>query len=303
MDADEAPAQPQPASVELDGSVAASAPGSSPPLGTLEGLRELVERAFEMARERKPEHWQSMTVAVLKNRMLQLTDRNFDEAHYGVHNMRDLVGLLPGLLEVDDTTLPPTVTLRENTSIVPRLPPPKGKIRSDLWNAVIDYASGKIWVWVDGSAVADLPELSDSSSVLPTLTVEEMQRWRHEFAATHGTSLEVQDAARLESWAAGAGRTQQLPLRLRRSWNDRLKTGVLERLLAWFDDRKEEAPEDIVVAAESRSVAPDRPAPDLSTSLRGFLTACIASMSDDELATIGLPVGAVWRFVERDLDL
>lgn len=242
-------AQPAPA-----GSAVAPAltPGAeSKPRVELQGL---VERAFEMARDRKPQHWRTMTVAVLKNRMLQLTGRNFDETHYGARNMHELAGLLPELLAVDDSTLPPTVTLREGPpSDLPLLTILRGKIRSDLWNAVMDYASGRTWVWVDGRAVADPPELPDRTSVLPTLTAEEMQHWRDDFVTAHRDGLDAKDATRLDAWVAGTGRTQQLPVSLRRPWNERLKEGVLDRLHAWFEYRAEIPPQDIVTSVVPQS--------------------------------------------------
>ena len=278
-------------------------PKNGSPVASLEGLRAQIQRAFEMARERKPQQWRTMTLAVLKNRLLQLTDRSFDETDYGVRNMQDLAALLPDLLTVDRSIVPPTVTLRKDpsSSSLSTLSV-RGRIRSDLWNAIIDYSSGRTWVWLDGLAVADPPDHPDSTLALPTITAEEMRRWRDEFVATYRKVLDVDDAARVAAWAAGAGRTQELPMSLRRTWNERLKTNVLDRIHTWFQDKSETLPEDLVILPIATPAAVESPGEEGPITLRDFVIGCITLMTEKELNVLALPAGAVRRYLGSRVD-
>ncbi len=49
-----------------------------------------------------------MTLAVLKNRVLDHTDRSFDEARWGAGSFREFVGMFPEVVSVDSSTRPPT---------------------------------------------------------------------------------------------------------------------------------------------------------------------------------------------------
>jgi hypothetical protein len=278
-------------------------PENGSPVASLEGLRAQVQRAFEMARERKPQQWRTMTLAVLKNRLLQLTDRSFDEVDYGARNMQDLAALLPDLLAVDRSAVPPTVTLRADPSSGSlSAPSVRGRIRSDLWNAIVDYSSGRTWVWLDGLAVADPPDPPDSTRVLPTITAEEMRCWRDEFATAYSKGLDVDDAARVAAWAAGAGRTQELPANLRRTWNERLKANVLDRIHTWFQDRSEALPEDLVMSPIAPSAAMGRPGEEGLIAVRDFVIGCIMLMAEEELNALALPAGAVQRYLNSRVD-
>jgi hypothetical protein len=283
---------------------AAVDPGTTTGSGAHEELPALIERAFELARERKPQQWRTMTLAVLKNRLLQLTDRSFRETDYGVRTMRELAGSLPELLAVDDSARPPTVTWLETPySSGPQMSIPKGKIRSDLWNAVMDYKSGRTWMWVEGRAVPDPQDLSGKSAVLPTLDADEMQRWRNNFAAAHREDLDGEDAERLEAWTHGPGKTLQLPLNLRSMWNEQLKAAVIDRLRVWFETRDEVVPQDVVVSRAAQREAITDNASDELRSLRDFIIGCISLMNQDELDAVTLPAKAAQRYMRRTEDL
>ena len=75
--------------------------------------RELVERAFDAARDKGKPEWHRMHLAVLKNRLLLLSDREFDETQHGASNFRQFVADLNDLLRLDLDTTPPMVELRE----------------------------------------------------------------------------------------------------------------------------------------------------------------------------------------------
>lgn len=260
----------------------------------VDGLRDLVLRAFDMARRRNPDQWRTMTVAVLKNRLLQMTDRQFRETEYGARDMVELAGLLPEL-DVDTVARPPAVTLQDSSvSEASSLSTRRVRIRPDLWNAVMDYASGRTWVWSDGHAVAVGSDEVGDMPVLPTLTADEMRQWREGFVAEQSVEPNGQ---RLDDWAAGSGGTYQLPPHLRGRWNDQLKRGVVDRLDSWFESRAEPRPADVVVAA-NRYPAGDKAQAVRPSGLRTFVTGCVAVMTDNELAALGLPAAAVQRYLE-----
>ena len=74
-------------------------------------LRALIVRAFAEARTKGKADWRTMTLGVLKNRLLQLTGRRFKEADYGAMTMRDLVARVSDLLALKDG-IHPFVSIR-----------------------------------------------------------------------------------------------------------------------------------------------------------------------------------------------
>jgi hypothetical protein len=66
-------------------------------------LRELLERAFRSARNTGKRDWNRRLVAVLKNRLLQLTNRNFKEEDFGATSLIELLARHRDLVAVDRT--------------------------------------------------------------------------------------------------------------------------------------------------------------------------------------------------------
>lgn len=273
-------------------------PHSSNASGSDEQLWELVSQAFEKARQRNPERWRVMTVAVLKNRLLQLTERQFTEASYGATNMIEIASKFSDHLLIDESVQPPTVVFRESssTSFEPSGPGRGFKVREDLWNGIVDYASGRTWYWIGEEAVADSPGEGSNAPVLPTLTENDMQSWRDEFASAHLEHLDDREAAHLERWRSGRGRTSELPKSLRSAWNERLKSAVADRINNWFNDRDEPAPLDLLVRS-IKTRTPDKT--EEPGSLRTFVNGCIAEMTDAELGSLALPSVVVHRYLSR----
>ena len=85
-----------------------------------EESRTLIERAFAKAQESGRADWHKMTVAVLKNRLLDLTERSFRESDYGASTFLEFVRSHDDILELDTTATPPLATLKGATS--PSLP-------------------------------------------------------------------------------------------------------------------------------------------------------------------------------------
>src|SRR5262245_29507279 len=109
----------------------------------------LVRRAFDRARSSGKEDWHRMTVPVLKNRLLLVTEGTFRESDFGAVSFRDFLKRLPGgVVPLDESQNPAVVQLvtdeiphrGEHRPFFPR-------IRPDLWRAVLDYSSGRRYSW------------------------------------------------------------------------------------------------------------------------------------------------------------
>ena len=150
-------------------------------------VRELIRLAFWAAREKRKPDWWRMTTAVLKNRLLALTDRQFNEEDYGARTIVEFASQFPDLLLVDTTTYPPEVELRPT------------HIRQDLWDAVMDSRSRKVYVWdrMQRKVRTSRPE-DEVEQVIPSVKKEEMATWRAEFADRYRASVAPTEAASLE---------------------------------------------------------------------------------------------------------
>ena len=136
-------------------------PGSADAAGS-NVLRNLILEPFRSARQRGKVDWHQMHLGVLKNKILDSTHREFDEKRWGFETFGELVATLS-----DDIHLlfpdkrPPIAELTdsarkeiEQAGPVPaeqRLPE---RLRVDLWNAVMDYSSGREYVWDPNAEMA-----------------------------------------------------------------------------------------------------------------------------------------------------
>lgn len=258
----------------------------------LDTLRSLVESAFEAAKESGRADWQTMTTAVLKNRILDATSRQFDERDYGATSITGAVRLIPDLIELDETTQPPRVTLlakgAHRTKDHTRESQPArsaGRVRPDLWDAVLNYSSPGAFVW-DGSKAVRVEENEEHNRLrLPTISQDDMAAWRQTFAK--------QNADRqLDDWANRGLTTLGLPVDLRKPWNQFIKTNALNILSAWFDEQGIEPPADTLANSTSK-----RPSSDQADAeeLRRFLLRCVAVMKPSELAAVQIPASVALR--------
>jgi hypothetical protein len=268
-------------------------------------LRRLIRDAFEAARRGGRADWQQMTIAVLKNRLLTLTDRQFSENDYGERTISDLVRRLPDLLEVDDSTIPPGVRLLTDNPIKVAGPLrdageiylEPARVRRDLWDSIVDYRSHQRYIWNGSLALREGEATAEATAVLilPTLTEVEMAGWREAFVATN-SSLVAHDAAllaQLESWQHHGLGTASLPHVLRPPWNTELKKLVVRRILDWFEVQSALPPVDLL---QYRPRAHDTASVDVTTSaLRELVLRCVRVMTHDELKELRLPPEAVLR--------
>ncbi len=94
-----------------------------------------------------------MAPAVLKNRLLDVTGRRFDQAQYGVQRFGELLPLLAGLVAVDTSARPAVVELLPEARALldedspSEQPSDRFSVRPDLWDAVLDFSSGAVWRW------------------------------------------------------------------------------------------------------------------------------------------------------------
>jgi hypothetical protein len=268
------------------------------PHGDVARARELVMRAYALALAGGREEWRRMSIAVLKNRLLDMTDREFDEAKWGVGGTRAFVGLLDDIVELDDTTKPSTVVLRDEIDVEPAVQAAVSesarrggnwRVRRDLWDAVLDFGSGSVYVWDGQTAVRRPPggAPGDTATVLPTTTAEELNTWRAQYAGEIlGTANET-SRPQIEQWRDAPVSSQLLPPALRARWFGVLKTHVRARLEEWFAERAEDPPRDLVTTAAGA------PGVDDTERLRAFVLHAVERMNRTELEALSLPVSSI----------
>jgi hypothetical protein len=245
----------------------------------------------------KPE-WYRMRTAVLKNRLLDVTRRTFDEKALGFATFRDFVESLEGLVRIDPETRPVLAELLDDARVeIERSPTRRSidsrvRVRPDLWDAVLDYTGATAWTWDPQERVAtQTPDESDASALLmPTLAKEDLTQWRHEFLIERDGDPAVIQDSQVKRWAAGHGGSSALPPGLRREWFEVLKERVVDRLEAWFAEQQMPVPDDLLVDRRSDHSQPSTE----MDALREYVHTCVRLMSPEQL--IGLPIPAEIAF-------
>ena len=213
---------------------------------------ELVRAAFGQAQQKLGPKATTMTLAVLNNRLLQITDRRFQPKDFGVKDLRSfaslvapefrLVGEPPRMsLEIANGTHredaapspQPLVPVGLQVTSGPQLPA-GGRIRAALWLSVVDYASGTQYVWDNqlGQARAALP--GEAGPRMPTLTPLELSEWRLTFVETHRSGLSAAALVSAQRWQEQGLSTNYLPTELQQPWNRELTMRVRLRLQEFF---------------------------------------------------------------------
>lgn len=262
---------------------------------------DLIRRAFSVARDSGSPEWHIMTTAVLKNRLLDLTGRSFNESDWDATSFGSFLDQFSDIVDVDFSVRPPLVTLLQEdasqgssaeSSSKPSDLGPRRRIRRDLWNAVLDYSSSSRYRWNGQRAVAAEPGDSDETLEplwLPTLTEDEFRSWRTEFVGRQ-TAKNPSVAGLLAAWLEHQQPLTALPSTLRIPWVVELKRRVLDRLIVWFQDKEISLPSDIVISDEPRTgVAIE------TEALREHVLAAIREMSRAELEGLWLPATVLLR--------
>ncbi len=242
-----------------------------------------------------------MQTGVLKNRLLQATDRKFDPETYGFPTFRALLTALEDVLLSVPNTYPPEVELTGDglaTLTGPARTRPESvgnssrRVRQDLWDAVMDFSSRRRYVWdsVSMRAVAlDPGSEPPTQLVLPTITADEFARMRDEFVNARTTTVSEDEALQLTVWAESRHRTMGLPAPLRPVWNLTLKNEVIRRLDAWFATAGVDPPKDTFEAVPESRKGSD------ADELRRFVRRCVDQMSEAELQRLPIPAEVAFR--------
>ena len=249
--------------------------------------QELIRLAFDKAKGSGRPDWYRMDVGVLKNRILNITNRSFRESDYGVTTFMEFVRNHGNILELDETRRLPAVTLKgvhqESEAASKSV---HTQVRPDLWQAVMDFSGNARYVWDKDEGVAKpATEGAAGGATMPTITVEQFIKWKKAFADS------VDDAeqdARFKDWVEKLLPATFLSARVRHRWNDHLKTEVEAYLSAWFQQQKLPLPQVLLETSEGAKRSPD-------DELRRRLIACVRSMTRDELERVQIPSSALLR--------
>lgn len=260
--------------------------------------RSLILAAFAAARDSGKNDWSRMTAAVLKNRLLQLTHRQFDERALGHERFVDLVLSFPDLVQIDSTTKPATVELVapiEASAAELEVDQPGTRIRGDLWRAIVDYTSDVQWAWDSGAGRAvDANSAEQGGPPMPTLTRGELASMQQSFASTaEDEDLDEDERSQLRRWADEGLGTSALPQQLRGRWNEVMKQEVVQRLNDFFSENSLAPPDDMLVRSQRRLHASGKDSE--AARLRALVIECVRSMTLQELTALPLPAGAVLR--------
>ena len=264
-------------------------------------IEDLIKAAFQQARDSGKLEWSRMTVAVLKNRLLELTNRDFSESDYQAASFTQFLSKFPQLLAIDRSTFPPTVELIENgvgTAAGPIAEWPRkfGRIRGDLWRAILDYTSETQYLWDSELGIARPGETGEEGLVIPTVTPEITARWRLEFVDT--VKLEEknnQELIRVLDWQGQNLGTKVLPQKYQAKWNGVLKDRVLEILREFFADHELPEPRDVIQAMPPRTTG--RVYDPQVQELRAFVISCVAEMTAEEILGLKLPSMALFKMM------
>jgi hypothetical protein len=265
-------------------------------------LKGLVIQAFERAHQKGNASWEVMTLAVLKNRLLDITDRNFREADFGAPKLPDLVANLD-IVALEETGPGGSVRLlspyREEIAAKTVPGPPgrnnsSGPIRSDLWKAVLDYSNAEAWRWNQNLGIAE-PIVEGQKRygdlILPTISPDQLKDWRRAFIDSKN---EQNTSTMIAAWVDSDLSSDVLPRPLRSQWFGFLKENVIRLLTEWFSDHSISLPVDLVGDRQrfrTRNQAPD--------DLREWIISCVKSMSPEELLTVQIPLAAIHRIMNR----
>lgn len=294
-------------------------PGSGAQDAQLDEFRALVRTAFERAQASGKPDWQEMTTAVLKNRLLNITEREFSENRYGSPSFIHLVRRVPDLLDIIGELPPYRLKLKTSVAkadadqgtpseaqevfvIKPEYAAlPEGewrrvRIRDDLWRATIDYGSGDVYVLDPNTGYMRPREASDSGlPEAPTATRDDVSAWRHEFVESIAPSLRAEFADELGTWADHGGRQTDLPRPVRGRWVEFMKRKVSSRLNKWFEAQGVPPPSDMLIASEAGGAPSVRAIDEVvrTRQLRDLIIRAVQRMTYDELNEISLPASAL----------
>jgi hypothetical protein len=288
----------------------------------LDEFRTLVRTAFEQALNSGKPDWEVMTSAVLKNRLLSLTKKEFSQERYGSPSFINLVRRIPDLLEIIDDQPPFRVKIKADITgpgvseilseepageiaiaeATPERPPRTGwhriRVRDDLWRSILDYSSGSTYILDDNAGIARPEEPTDSNlPKIPTVSREQLRSWRQEFVQSLAEPIKTRFADELQVWISHGGHQTDLPRPVRNQWVEFLKIKVSGRLTDWFKSQDKTPPDDMLQVSRIHDVLPNEAIDEAveTRQLRDFITRAVRTMTREELAAIMLPASVLLR--------
>jgi len=268
------------------------------PMSMTDTPSSLIQSAFEQARRSGKPEWYRMTIAVLKNRLLTLTDGQFQETAFGAQTMRDFVKLASDVVGIDDEgRLPVVVLLGSEPTEILRDSQPRLRVRADLWRAIVDYSRHSVFVWDPVSNQARVKLVTDDLPVLPTIRENDLREWRKLFVDRHSLGLDEETINQLNAWQDRVLSSKVLPRQLAEVWLTELRDRVLDRLRLWFAENGIEEPRDLlqpIYTAQAEAKDGD----DLN-ALRRLAVDCIKVMNERELSELRFPPGVLLRAMQE----
>jgi len=237
-----------------------------------------------------------MQVGVLKNRLLQASGGDFDEAAYGFSAFRAVVDSLGRILRAVPNTRPLKVELNDDgvrrvLALSPDATPVYvgQRIREDLWRAVMDYSSSEPYHWDSSLRRAVRAELAISSGLaMPTISKEVLRGWKDVFVTAAAPRPATDASADLTGWLDGHRPTTSLPRQLQQEWNAALKNHVLVVLREWAERNAIDLPNPLVPPEERVPSSGNQ-------ALRLFVHRCVDAMTDSELLALSIPAAVALR--------
>jgi hypothetical protein len=278
----------------------------------LSRARALVLDAFARARQAGKANWTVMTTAVLKNRLLDLTDRDFSESQFGARDMVAFVRAMPDLLDLTPTEDGPAIVELRDPALVDGLPPlPTGsgeqaqgvrgreRLRPDLWRAAMDWGGERSYV-LDGGRVRVKAEGDERLPVFEPVTEADFLAWKEAFVQRELETADPSSAELLQTWRSMAGPSRILGKKLQDRWMSHLRHQVAARVDSWFSQHGEASPDDLFVgpltgpSGVRESGTFDEPAGE-DRRLKEFVLRCVHAMTAAELRALSIPAAAASR--------
>ncbi|MGF0310985.1 OST-HTH/LOTUS domain-containing protein [Rhodococcus sp. IEGM1428] len=286
----------------------------------LHELRDLITNAFDFA-ARQGRSGTTMTSAVLKNTLLTLTGRTFNESQYGFDSFIGLIRSLPDLVTVEGERPPFVIRLAtppfpsQSTSLIDQQVPVSTRlplasladteriqVRQDLWRAALDYTAPYGYWWVNGEAVEASAEIAPVGATrFQPITRDELNTARLKFGEQY---LSPEQTTHWINVARGA--IKALPER-RAEWAAELKRLVISHVETWFEKTPGlERPNNLFSTPQTGSKRQRLPVvarPPARTAeqddLRQLVLSVVRAMTEEELGTLQLPASAVLRVHQR----
>jgi hypothetical protein len=212
-------------------------------------------------------------LAVIKNRLLQLTKHEFSVENYGARNINDLLSRFPSLIKIDGDEI--IYLLDDQNSEIEFK-----RIRPDLWKILTNQESQENFVW-DPLSKKPVAGSKDDALALPIVSQEELREWKSSFAAISGSDS-------LEAWLkTDNGSPKFLSQRAGTDWIIYFKNKISIKLFEWAKIHS--------IPLEQIFQAHDRPIISDLEELRHMVIACISVMNRDELSDLKISPLTIMR--------